>query len=344
LERDQAQAVVVAPIWKTQAWFAALMNLLVDKPLNLPRMRQSFQTQGFSAEAVGVMLQSWRSSTKRQYGSYIARWEQYCVERNIDRIRPSVAQAVDFLLHLHQLRLSYSALNTARSALSCILVMDNGIPFGQQQAVKRLMTGFFNINPPKPRYAHTWDVKVVLDLLETWNPIEELSLKTLTLKLTMLLALVSGQRVQTLCLLDLEHYTKGNSDVVFPFQEPLKHLKEGRPTQHVRLRSYPGNKNLCVITALVEYINRTEPLRKHSRLLLSFVKPHSPVSRDTLARWLRNVMSQSGIDVSVFKAHSCRSAAHSKAKAAFVPMDTILQTGGWAGSETFLSFMIEAIV
>ena len=105
--------------------------------------------------------------------------------------------------------------------------MGNGTSFGQQPAVKRLMTRFFNMQPPKPRYAHTWDVKIVLNLLQTWKPVAKLDLKTLTLKLPMLLALVSGQRVQTLCMLDLRHCTKSD-EFIFTFQEPLKHSRLGK--------------------------------------------------------------------------------------------------------------------
>ena len=56
------------------------------------------------------------------------------------------------------------------------------------------------------------------------------------------------------------------------------------------------------------------------------------------------VMSKAGINVDIFKAHSCRSAVHSKAKASFVPIDTILSTGGWASADTFSKFYDRAVV
>ena len=252
---------------------------------------------------------------------------------------------MDFLLYLHKTyKLSYTSLNTARSALSCILVLDTGTPFGQHPAVKRLMTGFFNMHPPKPRYAHTWDVKIVLNLLKSWNPVSKIDLKTLTLKLSMLLALVSGQRVQTLCMLDLRHCSQSTDEYIFTFQEPLKHSRVGKSSQIVRLKAYTPNKGLCVYRTLVEYVKRTKKLRKDHRLLISYVKPHGHVSRDTVARWLRTVMSKAGINVDIFKAHSCRSAVHSKAKASFVPIDTILSTGGWASADTFSKFYDRAVV
>ena len=42
LEMDKGRAILIAPIWKTQAWFAGLTNLLIDNPLKLPRMHRLF--------------------------------------------------------------------------------------------------------------------------------------------------------------------------------------------------------------------------------------------------------------------------------------------------------------
>jgi hypothetical protein len=49
----------------------------------------------------------------------------------------------------------------------------------------------------------TWDVNLVLDYLKTLSPVNILFLRTLSLKLVMLLDLITGQRVQTLHSLDL---------------------------------------------------------------------------------------------------------------------------------------------
>lgn len=84
--------------------------------------------------------------------------------------------------------LSYSRLNTARSALSSILPLIDGIPFGKHPLVIRFLKGVFESRPAMPRYTAVWDVNQVLDYLKTLSPVNEISLKSLTLKLTMLLA------------------------------------------------------------------------------------------------------------------------------------------------------------
>ncbi|CAG2227253.1 Leucine-rich repeat-containing protein 56 [Mytilus edulis] len=63
---------------------------------------------------------------------------------------------------------------------------------------------------------------------------------------------------------------------------------------------------------------------KHEPLLLSYVKPHQPVSRDTISRWIKVVMAKANIDTTIFKAHSVRSASVSKAKMNAVPISQAL--------------------
>ena len=78
-----------------------------------------------------------------------------------------------------------------------------GCAVGNQPLDNRLMRGIFNLRPSTPRYNDTWDVKSVLDKLRMMEPLHNLPLKDLTLKLVMLLALTQVARVQMLHLLVL---------------------------------------------------------------------------------------------------------------------------------------------
>ena len=69
---------------------------------------------------------------------------------------------------------------------------------------------------------------------------------------------------------------------------------------------------------------RTASLRgKYSQLFLSYVKPFSPVSRDTISPWFKTVMRQAGIDTTKFKPRSTRAASTSLAQRNAVPLETI---------------------
>jgi len=81
---------------------------------------------------------------------------------------------------------------------------------------------------------------------------------------------------------------------------------------------------------------RTAKLRGScSQLLICHCKPHGPASKDTISRWLKQVTLDAGINTSVFKPHSTRSAATSAAKSANVPLDEIMATAGWRSSSVF---------
>ena len=53
-------------------------------------------------------------------------------------------------------------MNTARSALSAIILPTDNVNIGSHPIVSRFMKGIFKNNPPMPRYRTTWDVTLVL--------------------------------------------------------------------------------------------------------------------------------------------------------------------------------------
>ena len=90
------------------------------------------------------------------------------------------------------------------------------------------------------------------------------------------------------------------------------------------------------LVRLKTYINLTSSLRASDcrQLLVSYVKPHRPVTSDTVARWIREVMSAANIDTAVFGAHSVRGASASLARPS-VPLDEVLKAGDWSGLSAF---------
>ena len=72
--------------------------------------------------------------------------------------------------------------------------------------------------------------------------------------------------------------------------------------------------------------------------------PFKRVGRDTISRWLKLVLTDSGIDTSRFKPHSTRAANTSAASNASVSLDDILHTAGWSSESTFAKFYNKPIV
>lgn len=150
------------------------------------------------------------------------------------------------------------------------------------------MKGAFNIRPSRPRYHSTWDVNQVLLYLRKISPVKYLSLKDLTLKLTFLIALTNAARSQSIHLMSVNSVHKLKGERIFVIE----------PT--INIKAYPPDRRICVYTVYKEYMNRTKTLRKnHSKLLLSYVKPYLPVTRDTISRWIKTVLARAKINTAV---------------------------------------------
>ena len=162
-----------------------------------------FRSQGLSEDATEFVMSPWRESTQQMYDVCIRQWVQYAREMKVDQFSLPLTTAIHFLAQLAKRDLCYSAVCTARSALSSYLCTYDGAAFGCNELVKRLMKGVFEKKPLLPRYENTWDVNIVLKDLETWIPTEKLTLKELTYKLRMLIALLSGQCCQTIQALQI---------------------------------------------------------------------------------------------------------------------------------------------
>ena len=147
----------------------------------------------------------------------------------------------------------YSAVATTRSALSSFIIV-NGIKVGEHP-------------------------QIVLNYLKTFPAVESMLLKQLTLKLLMLMALLSAQRIQTLQKLSLDEMCISAGKYTFYISALLKQTSaNGGQNRHlfpVKFRSFDLDKRLCVVEFSEAYIKRTAPLRKGTKqLLICYKAPH----------------------------------------------------------------------
>lgn len=301
-------------------------------------IRQAVQAQGVSGKAQEIIMASWRPSTRTQYSTYLRKWNKFCARKHYDPFTASVNEVIEFLTELFCAGLSYSAINTARSALSTVVNTKSDKTVGAHSRVVRFMKGVFELRTPMPRYSATWDVSVVLNYLRSLGDNAKLSLKQLSLKLCTLLLLCSAQRVQTIHLLKTScvHFEEDLCTIVI--DEKLKQTRPGYHQKELVFVKYKDDETLCVVSCLKEYLNKTESLREKNggKLVLCFQRPHKPASKDTIARWLKMVLSEAGIEG--FAPHSVRGAASSAMLKSGVPVDDILKIAGWSNAQTFKKF------
>ena len=204
--------------------------------------------------------------------------------------------------------------------------------------VCRFMKGIFNQEPPTAKYDFVWDPDVVISYLDQIGSNDSLTLRNLTIKTTLLIALATQQRVQTICSLSRKDFIVDINWCQFAIIENLKQSKPGRTVKPITLFKYPSNENICVVKTVFAYIERTkEMVKDHEKhLLVTYGKPHKKPSRDTVRRWIVEGLKNAGIDTNVYSAHSTRHASSSKA----VPQNhasikVILQKGGWKTESVF---------
>ena len=191
-------------------------------------------------------------------------------------------------------------MNTERSALSSINLKIDNYPAGSHPSLVRCLKGVYNLRPPMSIYQNISDVNDVLCYLKKLSPVKLLTLKDLTLKLAMLIALVNtcGQSSNSAVSIHC-WFSEVKFQVCCFFDGLLKQSGPSFTVTFIELDAYPPDRRLCVYTVLKEYLSRTKPVRKNSqskRLFLSYVRPYSSVSRDTISRWIRTVMARAGVD------------------------------------------------
>ena len=285
ISSNGATGILIAPVWPTQTYFAFLLRMLVDLPRHFKTIRSNLMHPSFhqahplSSQLVLLAckvsgnpllvqefrqtLSSWRQGTIKQYNVFLKKWTEFCFSRQTNSLSSSVPLVLEFLHHLYTQGYSYSSLNTARWALSALCLSSQAHSesdaIGKHPLVCRYIKGVFQEKPPTPKFSKIWPVDPVLQALEQANPLEELHLRDLTFKLTMLVALVTGQWCQTLSYLNISDKHMKQFPTYFSFAL-TGHVKQNRPGQmftNVRLFKYPMNKNLCVYTPLEHYLKVT---------------------------------------------------------------------------------------
>lgn len=119
-------------------------------------------------------------------------------------------------------------------------------------------------------------------------------MEVLTGKLVTLLALVMGQRIQTLSLIKLSNIIKRDNVVQIKISDTIKPSGRDRAEPLLTFSRFEARKKICVVTTLESYTERTDSIRGgEDSLFLALKKPFQKVSSQTLSRWIKKVLSNS---------------------------------------------------
>ena len=308
----------------------------------LDSFREELTKVGFSKESSSLLLQSWKPGTQSAYNTPWNKWTRWCNSRKTDPFRSSVVDIGNFLAEEFDRGLEYRTLNVYRSAISALHPSVDGTPVGAHPLIKRLMSGVFNGRPPKARYADTWDVNRVLLHCASLGENKDLTLKQTTTKTAMLMALTTACRGSELQKMNPLLMKWNPEEVTITLDKPIKTSKQGKPNYQTSIKRFPLDRKIDAMACLQDYLEATEEFRtsnaRKTHLFLSFTAPHNPVQPCTIARWLKTVMTEAGIDTSVYKAHSTRAASTAKARAQGLSVEQIVNRAQWSNAATYYKF------
>lgn len=288
------------------------------------------------------MLSSISDNTRSQYTTSLKLWWIYCHKNNVDFFNFDLSFLLKFLSDCFENGSSYGTLNNHRSAISLISTTS----ISDEPRLKRFFKGIFRRKPIFPRYDYTWNPSIVLDYLDTLNN-DSISLEKLTRKLVMLLALSTGQRMQTLSYIKISNMKTFEDRIIITIKDMIKTSRVGKAQPVLNLPFFHPRPGICPASTLQKYCSVTASIRSSSEdhLILTYKKPYRPATSQSMGRWIKQTLSDSGIDTSIFKAHSTRHASTSTASRAGLSIDVIRKTAGWsAQSAVFANFYNRPII
>ena len=102
---------------------------------------------------------------------------------------------------------------------------------------------------------------------------------------------------------------------------------------------------LCPVKCIYAYLAQRSKIitQNFNVFLLTFEKPHHLASKGSLARWVKKVMGNSGIDTEIFKPHSTRVASNSAAYKLVMPLQEVLKRGQRSNTGTVFTYYFREI-
>ncbi|XP_053296886.1 uncharacterized protein LOC128456655 [Pleuronectes platessa] len=325
VRENRLSLILIAPHWPSMHWLAEVRQLLHGHPWPLPLRRDLL------SQACGQIF--------HPHPERLALWAWPDL---IDQKR------------------AFSTVKVYLAAISACHVGFDGKPVGQHPLVCRFMKGARRLLPVSKTMSPSWDLTVVLGALSShpFEPLDNVDMKTLSLKVALLLALATAKRVSDIHALSVHpacmRFTPGNLGVTLR-PNPAFVPKVVKPCSPVELSAFQpppyGSAEqqrlhmLCPVRALHTYVERTRSFRKGDQLFVSWAKPHwgKPVTKQRLSHWIVDAIalaySSSGLQVPTgLRAHSTRGLTTSWALFKGVSIQDICAAASWSSPLTFARY------
>ncbi|CAH1984544.1 unnamed protein product [Acanthoscelides obtectus] len=297
-------------------------------------IRQIYSRKNISETSIEIIVGSFSQNTLKQYNSTFSKWWSFCTGNTNIIFQADAHNILNFLTQEFEKGATITTINTHKSALNLLSEA------GKSVEVERFIKGVFKARPSFPRYEEIWDPYPVLEMLEKLHPLESLDLTNLSVKLVLLLALGTAQRVQTLAKIKLSNILSSEDGLKIMITDILKTSAPKRPQPVLIFPFFKEKPELCIATTILHYIKRTKLFRKsENSLILTVKKPQHPATTQTISRWIKYGLGKNGVDINKFKGHSTRHASSSAAFKTGLNIEIIRNSAGWTEkSSSFARF------
>ena len=311
-------------------------------------IRDNFRDQGIPADVAALAARARRPSTLRTYDSRLSKFREWCTGAQVCPSTASLAEVSSFLKYIFDLGRQVSTIKNYRSAIAVIHKgFSDGSTIGNSTFVNQLLRGMANDRPRTRSLSPSWSISEVLSKLARapYEPLHRASLADLTHKTLFLVAVASARRRSCLHALSVKpgHIRFENHGVRFipdhtflPKNQTLDFIPGDIFIPELKtLSSIPEDKYWCPVRSLRWYLNRTEKIRSSSSLFIIPSSPFGAASRDTISRWIVEVISPHA--QGRVTAHEVRGQAASRALFAGVDLQDILKAAAWKTPTTFVA-------
>ena len=291
-----------------------------------------------SDSAVATILNSKRKSTQLRYQNKIFLWKGYCRANSLCYTDPGISNVINYLSGLKDRGLSFSTIGISRSAISSVCNPVDGVLVGSHPLVSKFMKGLGFERPKLPKYASTWDIDQVLNLLASalYADNDSIPFHNLQVKTMLLILITTACRISVILRLSIlpdRVVDRGDHFVLFPMgldknATAQKHAQE--------LYLFDSESSLSPYLALKALLSRRTPTQN------SFIFQSSIIGKtlntNMLRNWASKVMTKAGVPDN-FKTHSIRGAVASKASTLLDTSD-IMIAANWRNENTLRRFYL----
>jgi site-specific recombinase XerD len=284
----------------------------------------------FDVNVWNTILSSVAPSTKKGYQNIFLQFVQFFEQQGFDFVSLNVNVMLSFLQKY--VGKSRSSVKTAVAALKFFLRIYHREDLADHPLVALFSKGAQNAAPLPREKSKIWNPEQVLSNLKR-KP-RPRSFLDCAGEAILLLLLATGWRVDDVwklsCKIEFE-----DDCARFFFREKRKCPIKGSITTSQEVARFKTEIRVCPIAAVERFMAKAKPIRILPSNTLFVSSTGLPASKDTLRRWVVDLLASVDIFAS---AGSCRSAATSAAFAENRKIDDIMRSAGWSSESTFRRF------